>query len=97
MLYRVLGGYDGIDVSHRIGGAVDGGLPLFHDFEKGRLGFGGSMVDLVYQDHIGEYGAPVEVEDTALHIEDRGAQYIRGHRVGSELYPGELCVDQFTH
>src|SRR5579884_1219097 len=44
--------------SERVGQAVphpaDGHLPLLHGFEEGSLGLGGSPVDLVGEDHVGE-------------------------------------------
>ena len=88
----VLGGEDEEGGVEGVGAAGDGDFVLLHGFEHGGLGFGGSAVDFVGEDDVGEYGAFGEFEGafaTGEFLQDIGAGDVHGHQVGGELDAGE--------
>jgi hypothetical protein len=78
----------------RVAGEGDGAF--LHRFQQRRLGLGRRAVDLVGQQHLGEYGTGLEAEHalagTGVFLQDLGADDIRGHQVGRELDAAELHV-----
>ena len=72
---------------------------LLHGFEQGRLGFWGSAVDLVCQDHIGKNRSWDKPQlPTSLVI----GQYfcasdVGGHQVGSELNATEFQMESLSN
>ena len=64
-------------------------MPFLHRFEQSRLSFRWRAVDLVGQDHIGEYRTSDETETPppclGVVLEDVGSSDVRGHHVGREL------------
>ena len=94
LFHGILRGDNGIDIPHAVGRAVDGHLPFLHHLKQGSLCLGGSAVDFVDQNDVGEHGALMEVERLCLHIEHRGTKHVARHEVGCELDAAEARVDE---
>ena len=86
LLYRVLGGDDGIYVVHLVCVAVDGGLPFLHHLEEGSLRLCRRTVYLVGKHDVGEHRTGMEIEFRRLHAEYRCAEHVARHQVRRELY-----------
>ena len=72
-----------------VGRAIDGDMPLLHDFEEGRVGLGRRPVDLVGKKNVREHRPRPEAELLRSRIEHRLAGDVRRHEIGSELDPPE--------
>ena len=97
LLHWVLGGEDGIEVSHRISDTIHAHLSFFHHLKQCRLGLGWSTVDFIDQDNVGEDWALMELKLLGLDIEDVGTQHITRHQVGGKLHATELGIDQSSY
>ena len=53
-----------------VGGVADRDAPLLHGFEEGGLDLGGSAVDFVGEEQVGEDGALVDAELAGAVLED---------------------------
>ena len=91
----VLGGEYHEGRGERQGFAFDGDLPLLHDFEQRRLGFGRGAVDFVGEQQVGEDRAAAEFEAAFAGVVDHAAGDVGGQQVGGELDALELAVDGF--
>ena len=94
LLHWVLRGQNGIDITHAIGGAVNGYLSLLHHLKEGGLRLCRRTVDLIDQHDIGEHRSLMELELTGLHIKHRRTQHVARHEVGRELHTAELRVNE---
>ena len=69
LLDRILGGEDEEWVGQLVRFGADGDLVLLHRLEQGALHLGGSAVDFVGKDEVGEHGAFAGLEVAAFLIE----------------------------
>src|SRR5262249_43117562 len=60
-------------------------VPLGHGFEQAALRLRSSPVDLIGQDHVGEYGTGFEFEFAPVLIKNRNADDVRRQQVAREL------------
>jgi len=99
LLDRILSGQNEKRIGQAMAGAAHGHLSFLHRFEKSRLGLGGSAIDLVRQNNIGEDRAvdePKVPSAAFLLVEYRGAGDIRGHQIGRKLNALERHVENLT-
>ncbi len=85
LLDRILRGHHHEWRLQRIGLAVNGDLPLFHDLEQCRLRLCRRAVDLVDQNDIAENGSLLELETAFPRIENGSPDHIAGHQIRREL------------
>src|SRR2546428_4180461 len=76
-----------------MGRPAPGYLPLLHRLEQGRLGLGGSSVDLVRQQDLGEDRALAEFELLGRGAVDVDAGDVRGQKVRRELQALERAAE----
>ena len=94
VLDRVLRGDHHERRSQRVGLGVHRDLPFLHALQQRGLRLGAGSVDLVAEHDVGEDGARLELEITALLVEDVHAGDVGGEQVRGELDPAERAVDR---
>ncbi len=62
------------------------GLTLFHDFQKGGLGFGRSPVDFISQKQIRKDGSFLKFKSACAAVVHGKTQQVTGQNVGCELH-----------
>ena len=89
----VLGGDDEEGSGEGAGNVVYGELAFAHGLEEGGLGTGGSAVNFVGEEDVGEDGAGAELEGGGLLVKEVDAGDIGGHEVWGELDTVEGAVE----
>ena len=73
----------------QVASLADGDLPFLHRFEQGALHLGGSPVDLVGEDEVGEDGPLLDGEFAGARVVDLRADHVGRQQIGRELDAAE--------
>ena len=89
----ILRGQDDKRFLECVGAAIDGDLSFLHGFEEGALCFGGSAVEVVGQQDVGEDRSRYEIKRSVIYAVNVGAGDVGRHEVARELNAFEATGD----
>ena len=94
LFHRVLSGKHSVKWRHVTCHAINSALTLFHHLKQCRLCLGWSTVYLVDKNNLRENWALVKLKLLSLDVKHVSSQNITRHKVGGELNPLEIGINE---